>query len=132
MRKFATNEVKTIKSAERVEELYIDNVGQIEAFEKELEGTTYLTEFKTLLTYVEYVANGNKLPAKKLEMLKGENTSVTEYEFKSKHIRLYAIQLPGKKLIVFMGTKKKADSSDNIKAFRLLTKQFLESQNLHK
>lgn len=52
-----------------------------------------------------------------------------EYEFISKHLRIYAIQQPGRKLIVFGGKKKDADSSDNIKKFRLVKSKYIDFLN---
>lgn len=41
-----------------------------------------------MLTYMEYDANGNSLPVTKLRKYGGNNDGVTEYEFKSKHLRV--------------------------------------------
>jgi hypothetical protein len=126
MRKFDTKEVYLIKARERVEQLYIDNIGVIEAFEEELKGTTYLSELKTILTYVEHFANGNSCGSR-MDYIINPSPGGKEFEFISKHLRLYAFQQPNKKIILFVGKKKKADSSDLIAAFQLLKKQYLDS-----
>jgi hypothetical protein len=126
MTKFATIKVEEINAKEPVEQLVINGKKQLDAFEEALKGTTYLSEYKTLITYVEYLADGNTLPAKKFRHLKGVADGVTEYEFKSKHLRLYAIQEPGKKLILFMGLK--AEQEEDIQNFRHLKVQYLKQK----
>jgi hypothetical protein len=51
---------------------------------------------------------------------------VTEYEFISKHLRIYAIQQSGKKIVIYGGVKARADSSDNIAIFRSIKSEFLQ------
>lgn len=78
------------------------------------------------MKYVEHFANGHSV-GPKVKYLKGFTLGVKEFEFITKHLRLYVIQQPGKKLIIFGGIKQKADSSDNIAIFRNLKKAYLES-----
>jgi len=129
MRKFTTQIVDAIRAKELVEELIINDLPVLEQFELYLTGTTYLTEVRSLLTYIEHFANGGNI-GKKCKILKGGNKKVTEYEFISKHLRLYGIQMPGKKLIIYGGIKRQADSSDNITAFRLICYEYLDTLNL--
>jgi hypothetical protein len=129
MRKFETKEVTLLKARETVEQLYIDDIGVIEAFEQELKGSTYLSELKTILGYVQHFADGNSCGSR-MKYVKNAHRGGTEYEFISKHLRLYAFQQPGKKIIIFIAKKKKADSSDNIRSFQLLKEQFLQSMGV--
>lgn len=124
MHTFVTKVIEEIKAKEVVEQLWIDNVAALDALETQLNGTTYGSELKSLLAYIEHFANGGN-PGNIVKYLKG-NTGPTELEFRSKHLRLYAIQEPGKKLIIFGGIKKAADSSDNIQRFRSIKKEYLE------
>lgn len=126
MPKFDTRLVREIKAREVVEELFVDNIGQLQIFENQLTGTTYECELADMLIFIQHFANGGS-PGKKVKYLKNPIPGGTEFEFISKHLRLYAIQRPGKKIIVFGGTKKAADSSDNIKTFRLLKERYIES-----
>lgn len=126
MSKFAVENVYSIKAKEVVDQLTIDDEKVLEIFENELNGTTYKTELNSILLFVEHIANGGSV-GRKCKILKGNKDGVMEYEFISKHLRLYAIQQTGKKIIIFGGTKKKADSSDNIALFRNLKKDFLNS-----
>lgn len=126
MSKFVTKVVETIKAKEVVEQLYIDDVAQLDALENELVGTTYIKEFGPLLSFIEHFANGGN-PGKKIKYLKGVTDGITEYEFISKHLRIYAIQQPNKKIVLFGGIKDAADSSDNIAKFRNIKTQYINS-----
>ncbi len=115
---FVTKEVTTIKAREKVEQLFINDVGQLDSFKKELKGTTFLSELTTILTYLQHFANGGSVGGR-MKYLNNVKDGITEYEFITKHLRIYAIQQPGKKIIIYCGRKRKADSSDNIRSFRL-------------
>lgn len=95
MRKFDTKIIEQIKAKETVEQLFINGVGQLDNLENQLIGTTYNGEFIGLLAFIQHFANGGE-PGRKVKYLKG-NEGQTEYEFISKHIRIYAIQHPNKK-----------------------------------
>ena len=123
---FGTREVKEIRAREVVEQLCIDGVGQIDAFHDDLAGTTFQSELKTLLAYIEHFANGCSV-GERMRILKNPTKGGIEFEFRSKHLRVYAMQRPGRKIVIFCGKKKKADSSDNIAAFRLLKQSFVKS-----
>lgn len=125
MPKFVTKTVESINAREPVHQLVIDGTGVLDTYETSLVGTTYQSEFNTMQKYIEYAANGNSLPKTKMRKYKGAKDSVTEYEFKSKHLRVWAIQQPGKKLIVFGGFKN-SQPADEV-SFRALKKQYLES-----
>jgi hypothetical protein len=125
MPSFVTRRVDSIKAREAVEQLFIDEVGQLDALENALAGTTYSGEFKGIIAFIQHFANGGN-PGKKVKYLKGIRDNVTEFEFISKHLRVYAIQQPDKKIILYGGFKKAADSSDNIAVFRSIKTQFLD------
>ncbi|HEY4287568.1 MAG TPA: hypothetical protein VGN00_10765 [Puia sp.] len=130
MLRFATIKVEEINAKESVEQLVIDGAKQLETFEKSLVDTSYLSEYKTILKYIEYLANGNSLPQKKFRHLKGVKDGIPEHEFKSKHLRIYAIQLPSKKVIVLGGYKNNQDP--DITKFRSIKATFLESLKTNK
>ncbi|WP_353076689.1 hypothetical protein [Flavobacterium sp.] len=123
MSKFALHKIETIKGKQVFSQLEINGVKQLDAFEKDLVGTTYESEFKQLLTLMEYVANNKTLPDTKFRDITPQKEKVREYEFKSKHLRIYSIQQFGGKIIVVGGYKK--DQKKDIKSFRSIKKQFL-------
>ena len=126
MRIFTIEKVASIKAKEAVDQLVIDGIKVLDAFENVLNVTTFKTELNSILLFIEHMANGGSI-GKKCKILKGNKDGVMEYEFISKHLRLYAIQQTGKKIIIFGGVKKKADSSDNIALFRSIKTDYLNS-----
>ena len=115
--------VNEIKALEVVEQLCIYGIGQLDLLEEPIVGTTYGGEFKGLISFIQHFANGGN-PGRKLKYLRGGDGS-TEFEFISKHLRIYAIQRPTRKLIIYGGLKKAADSSDNIEIFRAIKREYL-------
>jgi len=125
MSKFVLHKIESIKGIQEFSQLEINGEKQLDKFEIELKDTTYVSEFKQLLVYMEYLANNNPLPKTKFRELKGNKDKVKEYEFKSKHLRLYAIAQHGGKIVVLGGFKK--DQSKDIDRFRAIKKQYLAS-----
>jgi putative component of toxin-antitoxin plasmid stabilization module len=107
--------------------LVIDGKGQLASFEKDLAGTTFLTELKTILAYLEYAANGNLLPKTKMRDLTPAKDPVKEYEVKSKHLRVYFIQQSDGKLVIMGGQKN--NQKKDIKKFRALKAHWLKQIN---
>ena len=107
--------------------MVIDGEGQLALFEQEIKQKhdRYLTELQMILLYIEYAANGQSLGETKFRDLTPVGESVKEYEFKSKHLRVYAIKKPNGKIIVLGGLKttQKAD----FRRFRSLKAQYLNS-----
>jgi len=126
MPKFTTERVEEIKAREIVDQLVIDDVPILDMLEKEISTTTFCNELNTIIRYIEHFADGNSVGSK-MKYLHNPTKNITEFEFRSKHLRVYAIQLPNRKIIIYGGLKKMADSSDNIKSFRLLKTRYLES-----
>lgn len=125
MPKFESEKIKAINAREIVDQLKVDDTLVLDAYEKSLVGTTYNGEYLTLLKYIEHAANGNSLPNTKMRKYGGNKDGVTEYEFKSKHLRVWAIQQPHKKIVVLGGFKNSQANDES--AFWALKKQFLES-----
>ena len=123
MTKFATRVIDEIKALEIVEQLCIYGVGQLDLLEEKIVGTTYSGEFKGLLSFIQHFANGGN-PGRKVKYLRGVD-GTTEFEIISKHLRIYAIQRSARKLIIYGGLKKAADSSDNIEVFRVIKREYL-------
>lgn len=127
MSTFALRKVEVVKAKQELDELVIDGVGQLAAFEELLatDYKQYISEFRTMLTYVEYAANGNTLPDTRFKDVTPTGVLIKEYEFKSKHLRLYAIkQLNGK--VIVLGGLKTTQKSD-FKRFRSLKELYLNS-----
>lgn len=124
---FALKKVEAVQAKQELDELVIDGIGQLELFEREIKQKheRYLTELQMLLLYVEYAANGQSLSETKFRDITPSGESVKEYEFKSKHLRVYAIKKPNGKIVVLGGLKttQKAD----FRRLRSLKSQYLNS-----
>src|SRR5664279_2487041 len=123
MVKFTTKVVDEIKALEVVEQLCIYGIGQLDHLEEEIIGTTYAGEFRGLLSFIQHFANGGNT-GRKVKYLRGGD-GTTEFEFISKHLRIFTRQRRAKKLIIYGGLKKAADSSDNIAIFRSIKREYL-------
>jgi len=97
----------------------------LDEFEESLE-EQYKTEMESIYFYMEEVANLRSLPRTKFRELKGVKGNIKEYEFKSKHLRVYAIKQPNCKLVVMCGYKN--SQNEDINKFRALKKQYIISQ----
>lgn len=124
---FALKKVEVIQAKQEVDELLIDGVGQLNAFEEMIATNyaQYLSELRTMLSYIEYAANGNTLPHTIIKDVTPSGVTVREYEFKSKHLRVYAIKKANGKVIVLGGLK--TTQKNDFKRFRSLKKQYLNS-----
>jgi hypothetical protein len=123
MSKFALHNIESINGKQLFFQLEINGIKQLDVFEEELIGTTYDGEFKTALTLMDFIANNRTLPKTKFRDITPKKESVKEYEFKTKHLRIYAINKPGGKIIVLGGFKNNQKS--NINLFRSIKKQYL-------
>lgn len=125
MSKFALKKLTMIKGKQDFFDLQINGIGQFDYFDKNVEAQ-YKSEVVTLITRMEWVANSNPLPKTKFRNITPKKQIVKEYEFKTKHLRLYVIHIVNTgKVIVVCGCKN-TQKSDIVK-FRSLKKQFLES-----
>ncbi len=124
MPKFVLHEIEAIKGKQIFCQVEINGVKQLDTFEEELAGTSYLSEFRTMLTYMEFVANNKPLPQTKFRELKGVKDGIKEYEFKSKHLRIYAVHQKGGKIIVLCGFKNNQEK--DINRFRSIKKELVK------
>lgn len=125
MSKFALGSIDSINGKQTFNQLEVNGQKQLDNFESDLSDTTYVSEFKTLLAYMEYVANNKTLPQNKFKDITPKKQKIKEYEFKSKHLRIYAIQQTNGKIIVLCGFKN--NQKEDINKFRSLKKQYLDS-----
>ncbi|WP_343671699.1 hypothetical protein [Chitinophaga sp.] len=126
---FGFKEISAVKGKQHsFYDLSINGVFQLEAFEAELEAN-YKSELRTIITYMDYCSNGGTLPHTKMKDITPHGETIKEYEFKSKHIRVYGIQQPGGKLIIFCGYKNSQPS--DIVRFRSLKRKFMETPKEH-
>ncbi len=81
-----------------------------------------------MLSYMQFIAENRTLPQTKFRELKGSKDGVKEYEFKSKHLRVYAIQQKGGKIIVLCGFKNSQEK--DIRRFRSMKEELIEALDI--
>lgn len=106
-------------------ELSVNGVKPLQSFEIALKESAYEGELHAILAYMDYCSNGQFPPVSKMKDITPKKEAVKEYEFKSKHLRIYAIQQPGCKIVILCGYKNSQDS--DISKFRSLKQQYLDS-----
>ena len=125
MSKFALSKIKTIKGKQSFFDLKINGVGQFDSFSKEA-SVQYESELLTLNARMDLVANLERLPKQKFRDLTPAKEQVKEYEFKTKHLRLYVIHIEKTGKVVVLGGYKNTQKKD-IRGFRSLKKQYLKT-----
>jgi len=125
MSTFAVQKIETINGKQVFYKLVIDGTSPLDEFEESLE-EQYKTEMDRIYFYMEEVANLRSLPRTKFRELKGAKSNIKEYEFKSEHLRVYAIKQPNCKLVVMCGYKNTQD--EDIIKFRSLKNRYIFSQ----
>ncbi len=91
MSEFVLKEIEAIKGSKyNFYELEINGTCPLDAFENEIcTNKQYYSEFKTLVSYVQHFADGERLPDKKLGTIYLNIEEISSFEFKSKHLRIY-------------------------------------------
>lgn len=118
MPKFTFERIKAVTGkAHKVLQLQIDNVKQLDYFLENLKGTQYQAEYETLISWIAYYSEGGDIGDGRLKELKGMKSKTDKfYEFRSKHLRLYAVKGDTAKIIILCGYKK-----DQVKDLSSLT-----------
>jgi hypothetical protein len=129
MRTFATEIFDIVKGRQVFEKLLVNGICLIDEFEKEIkQKKQYISELTTIFAYMDLYANGSSLPNTKFREIKGSNSAVKRYEFKSKHLRVYVFNIPGGKMVV-MGGYKNTQAAD-IRTFHSIVDEYLsETKN---
>lgn len=100
----------------------VDDVCPFDEFEKEM-SKQYKSEVITMYAYMDQVANLKALPDTKFHPY--DKGNLREYEFKTKHLRVYCIEQKGGKIIILGGTK--ANQTKDQSYFRSLKIKYMES-----
>lgn len=96
--------------------------GQLTEFGNSLE-SRYRSELRVLITWMQSDANLTHPPPNKLKELSGVSDGVKEYEYRSKHLRIYCIKTQNGKTIILGGLK--SNQTKDLRAFRALKNQYL-------
>ena len=108
MAKYTLKQIDEIEGKRTIYKMSIDNSCLFEQFEDEIEEIgQYEEELTSIFAHIEDFANQVLLPKTKFRILnKGiKKDRIKEYEFKSKHLRVYGIKAPTGSIIILGGYK---------------------------
>ena len=122
---FALIEINSIEGEQIFWKLAINNKCQFDEYALEIKKTgTYVKELGMIYKYMELIANLKSLPEKRFKDITPEKEKVKEYEFKSKHLSVYAIKKENGKIIILGGYKNR--QKNEIRKFKAIKKLYLE------
>lgn len=125
MAKYTLKRMEQIQGKQVFDKLVVDGVAPYDTFIDNLE-ELYRPEVKSLYALMDVVANLGPLPKTKFHPYSDGKDGVREYEFKTKHLRVYAIEQKGGKIIILGG--KKVDQAKDQVEFRRLKKEYIASK----
>lgn len=121
---FACKQITAIVGKQVFQKLVVNDVCQLDEFEDTLE-SQYKAELIGIYNTMNDVANLLSVPKTKFHFYDKAKGTYREFEFKSKHLRIYGITIPNGKLIILGGTKSNQRDDEN--KFRNIKKKYLDS-----
>lgn len=124
---FALRKIEAIRGKQEFDKLIVDDRCPFDDFETSLE-EQYKPEMAGIYHYMQDVADLKPVPENKFHFYdknKKHKDGVREFEFKSKHLRIYGITKPNGKIIITGGTKARQDLEQN--EFRRLKSLYIAS-----
>ena len=126
MARFELKRLEVVDGIQSFEKLVVDGIDLLEEFERSLEDR-YRSEMRTIYAWMQMVADVKPVPGTVYHAISDGKDGVREYEFKSKHLRVYAFAKTDGKIVV-LGGKKNRQKSD-IRRFRSFKKQLISYLN---
>lgn len=123
---FALDTLEQVKGKQIFYKLIVDGECPFDEFVDGLE-KQYESEMDGIFNWMNRVANNNSVPKEKFHPYDDGKKGIREYEFKSKHLRVYAIEYPNGKIIISGGTK--TTQQKDAQYFRKLKDQYEEYEN---
>ena len=119
---FALEEIEAVKGKQVFHKLVIDGKCPLDKFEMELEAC-YKSELTGIYAIMNDVANLKSVPYQKFHFYDDAKGDYREFEFKSKHLRIYGITYANGKIIITGGTKANQKKDETL--FRKLKKGYI-------
>ena len=126
---FVTKKIEAIHGKQVFDKLIVDGKCLLDEFEDQLEAQ-YKSELGGIYHNMQDVANLKSLPYAKFHFYDKGKNGVREFEFKSRHLRVYGITRPNGKLIIMGGTK--ANQTSEHREFRRIKEQYLSYMEIIK
>lgn len=124
---FALEKIEAINGKQQFDKLVVDGICPFDDFERNLE-KQYKSELVGIYHYMEDVSNLKGVAENKFHFYDKAKGDYREFEFKSRHLRVYGITKPDGKIIILGGTK--ANQKKDEKEFRSIKKKYLHSLGL--
>jgi len=120
MSTFALERIEAVVGRQRFDKLFVDGVCPFDEFENNIEAQ-YRKEIPSLYAIMNDVANLKSVPYTKFHPY--DRGFPREYEIKTRHLRVYAIEQEGGKIIVIGGTK--ANQKKDQAKFRSIKEKYI-------
>lgn len=124
MPNFEIRNIDAVRGIQKFYKLIKDGTCQMDEFENDMEAE-YKSELRTIYAYMDQVANLRPLPKTKFHFYNKDKGGYREFEFKSKHLRVYGIAINEGKLIILGGTK--SNQKNDTTTFRRIKKEYIDS-----
>ncbi len=124
MPKFALEIIEAIQGKQEFVKLIVDGICPFDDFENGLQGQ-YKKELVGIYNSMQNISDLKTLPRNKFHFYDDGEQGVREFEFKSKHLRVYGITKPNGKIIILGGIK--ANQKNDESEFRRIKIQYLSS-----
>ncbi len=127
MSKFALVRIDAIVGKQEFDKLFVDDNCEFDDFEKDVQKhQRYASELGMIYRYMEVVSDNKTPPSGKFKDITPEKELVKEYEFRTKHLRVYAIKKKNGKIIVLGGYKNRQPK--DLRKFRSIKKRYLNAK----
>lgn len=127
MSKFTLKSIEGVDGTQIFAKLLINNECQFDDFESKIRSSNsmYLNELSSIYLYMQRVANLQD-GAGHFKDITPDKEIVKEYEFKTKHLRVYTVKMKNGKLLVLGGYKN--NQKKDLRSFRSIKKQLIENK----
>jgi putative component of toxin-antitoxin plasmid stabilization module len=127
MSTFVLKKLEAVVGKQQFFELVVDGNSQFDEYCREVkDNKQYYSELLKIFTLMNQVSQLKMLPQTKFKDITPKKEAVKEYEFKSKHLRVYAFHMERTGKIVAYGGYKNAQK-DDIPKFRSYKSRYLKN-----
>ena len=124
MPKYTLKIMEQVRGKQIFSKLFVDGIAPFDVFIEGLEDV-YKSEVLTIYAVMNQIAMLRSLPSTKFHFYSDGKDGVRECEFKTKHLRVYAIETVGGKIVI-LGGKKSNQKKDQVE-FRRLKRDYIQS-----
>lgn len=125
---FALHNINEIQGKIRILKLEMDGIVLFDNYEAEIKKEKSIAgQLNSVQTTLYRIANNLDIPDTKYRRLAGCTDAYTEYEIKTKDLRVYLFKEEKTGNVIVMGGKK-STQRDDIREFRKIKQQYLHSK----